>query len=175
MNGTITGLYQGQHDRVDELNSRLRTRQFPDTPLPPNFSRHPVMTRYSRFPIADRVAPSQEPIRSVPMHSVENNFNPGSRAPPTTFFQSIDVESGLRNQTVAKQKAEQAVYVPSSNSDLYRVTVPMNAANFQPQPHPGLFIPTDTHTTSREERVRSIPIGRDLFNNHTRTQLRSFE
>ena len=174
MIGTVNGLYYGQNDRVDEINSRLRTRQFPDSQLAPNFSRNPVMTRYSRFPIVDRVAPSQEPIRAVPMHSVEKNFNPGSRAPPTTFLQSIDVESGLRNQTVAKQKADQAFYVPSSNSDLYKVNVP-RASNIQPQPHPGLFTPTNTNVTSREERVRSIPIGRDLFNNHTRTQLRSFE
>ena len=171
MQGVVHGLKEGQHDRVDELNQRIRGRQFSDQPLAPNFSRHPVLTRYSRFPIADRVAPATVPIQPMPMHNIQTNFNPGSRAPPATFLQSIDVESGLRNQTVAKQSAHQAVYVPSSQSDLYKVHVQHRPG---PNPHPSLFNHPSTNSTSREQRVQNLPIGKDLFNNNTRTQLRSF-
>ncbi len=169
MYGTVKGLHYGQNERVDELNERIQSRQFSDKPLAPNFSRRPATTRYSIFPIADRIAPAEEPIRPVAYHTVDGNFNPASRAPPATFLQSIDVESGLRNQTVAKQRAPQSIYVPSSNSDLYKVRIPSRVG---PMPHPTLFSHSQISSTSRENMIRNTAIGKDLFNNNTRTQLR---
>ena len=40
-------------------------------------------------------------------------------APFSGFVENVDVESVLRNQIFALQKNDQAVYVPSSKSDLY--------------------------------------------------------
>lgn len=170
MYGTVKGLYYGQNERVEELNQRIQGRQFSDKPLAPNFSSRPAMTRYSRFPIVDHKIPVEEPIRTQPFHNVSTNFNPASRAPPATFLQSVDVESGLRNQTVAKQSAPQSFFVPSSNSDLYKVQIVSRPG---PNPHPSLFSHPSVESTNRAQSVGSMPIGNDFFNNHTRTQLRN--
>jgi hypothetical protein len=177
MIGLVQGIYYGQQERVDELNERIQRRQFPDKPLAPNFSSRPVLSKYSRFPILDRRAPFEEPIRPVDKFHVSTHFNPGSYAPPTTYLQSVDTESGLRNQTVAyHRRAPQSVYVPSSTSDLYHVQIPFSST--QPihgqQSHPSLFQQPIIESTTREAFVRNnVAIGRDLFFNNTRTQLRS--
>lgn len=168
-----TGVSYGQNERVDELNDRLHARQFSDKPLAPNFSGRPVLTKHSRFQILDRRAPFQEPIIPMEPHNVETNFSPAThRGPPLTFFTHVDVESGLRNQTVALQKGSiQSVYVPDSTSDLYRVQVASSSSStIGPNPHPGLFV----SQTFRETRTAAMngSIGKDVFNNHTRTQLR---
>jgi len=169
--GVPTGVSYGQNERVDELNDRLQARQFSDKPLAPNFSGRPVQTKHSRFQILDRRAPFQEPIFAMEQHNVETNFSPAThRGPPSTYFTHVDVESGLRNQTVALQKgAIQSVYVPDSTSDLYRVQVP-SSSTIGPNPHLGLF----ASQTFRETRTATMNnhIGKDVFNNHTRTQLR---
>ena len=171
--GVPTGVSYGQNERVDELNDRIQSRQFSDKPLAPNFSGRPVLTKHSRFQILDRRAPFQEQIIHMEQHNVETNFSPAThRGPPCTFFTHVDVESGLRNQTVALQKgAIQSVYVPDSTSDLYRLQIPSSSSsNIGPNPHPGLFV----SQTFRETRTATMNnnIGRDVFNNHTRTQLR---
>ena len=165
--GVPTGVSYGQNERVDELNDRLQSRQFSDKPLAPNFSGRPVLTKQSRFQILDRRAPFQEQIISMEPHNVETNFSPAThRGPPSTFFTHVDVESGLRNQTVALQRGSiQSVYVPDSTSDLYKVHVP---SSIGPNPHPGL----SASQSFRETRHMNHNIGRDVFNNHTRTQLR---
>ena len=73
--GVPQGVYYGQNERVDELNDRLQSRQFPDRPLAPNFSSRPIMTKYSRFPVMDRRAPAETPIQSVEPHSTQSNFS----------------------------------------------------------------------------------------------------
>ena len=172
MEGVHVGVSYGQHDRVDELNERIQKRHFSDKPLAPNFSSHPVMTKYSRFQIADRRAPYEEQIRETETHHVGNNFSPATqRGPPSTMMQNIDMESSLRNQTVAYQRNSlQSVWVPDSSSDLYNVRVtPTNG----PNPHPSLFNHYQTiQSTPREAIVRGMNIGKDMFNNSTRTQLR---
>ena len=168
MYGVPTGVSYGQNERVDELNDRLQTRQFSDKPLAPNFSGRPVLTKHSRFQILDRRAPFQEQIIPMEQHNVSTNFSPAThRGPPSTFFTNVDVESGLRNQTVALQKGSiQSVYVPDSSSDLYCVHVPYSAG---PNPHPGLFV---SQTFRQTGITIGNHIGKDVFNNHTRTQLR---
>lgn len=172
MEGVHVGVSYGQHDRVDELNDRIQSRQFSDKPLAPNFSSRPVVTKYSRFQIADRRAPSEEQIRPVETHNQYTNFSPATlRGPPSTMLQNIDLESSLRNQNVAYQrKATQSVYVPNSTSELYNVRVPSTPG---PNPHPSLFHHSAIQSVPRETSVRNLNIGKDLFNNNTRTQLRA--
>jgi hypothetical protein len=172
MEGVHTGVSYGQHERVDELNDRIQNRQFSDKPLAPNFSSRPVMTKYSRFQIADRRAPHEEPIRPVEAHNLQTNFSPATiKGPPATMLQNIDLESALRNQNVAFQRnCLQSTYVPNSNSDLYKVTV---HSRLGPNPHPSLFSHPPTQSVPREAAVRGMNVGKDLFNNNTRTQLRA--
>ena len=50
-NGLIDGVHReiivSQHERTDELNQRIGSRQFSDTPLEPNFSPRPLSTKYN--------------------------------------------------------------------------------------------------------------------------------
>ena len=171
--GVPQGLLIGQQSRVDELNERISSRQFPDQPLAPNFDPRPVMTKYSYFPAIDNRAKAHVPIKPVLAHSVKHNFSPATQnGPPVSYLANIDTESVLRNQTTALQRnAPQSVYVPSTTSDLYKVDV--TSSTNQPQPHRLLFEKTSTYTTSRSQSVLESNIGKDTFYNHTRNQLRN--
>jgi hypothetical protein len=165
-------LYYGQNERVDELNARIKGRQFPDSPLEPNFSPRPVPTKYSHFPIINRRKPMNEPVIPYLEHNTNINFNPGThRAPPSGFLNNVDVETVLRNQTVALQNSGQGVYIPSANSDLYNVRVVSRPSE---QTHPLLF--ERPHFDGRlHPNVAGSDIGREQFFNHTRTQLRKIQ
>lgn len=170
IHGLPNFLYQGQNERVDELNDRIQTRYFPNSPLQPNFDPRPVPTKYAHFPIINRRTPLKEPVIPYLDYNSTVNFNPGSqRAPPSGF--NVELETQLRNQYFALQHgADQGVYIPSSNSDLYKVPVPMGSQN-ESQPFPDLFLKPE-FDPSPNPNVVNTNIGRDLFNNHTRTQLR---
>jgi len=165
--GISEGIYYGQFDRVNELNNRLGSRQFPDVALQPNFDPRPLATKYAFTPSYPK--PSVRIQRNVD-HVVELNFNPGSsRAPPQGFLNNIDKETMLRNQAFALQHgADQGVYVPSSNSDLYKTTIVSTPG--EPQPFPSLFSKSQFAVT--ENPVEGTNIGKNVFFNHTRTQLR---
>jgi len=136
--GIPEGIYYGQFDRTDELNGRFNERYFPEIGLQPNFDPRPVSTKYTHFTTVDRRAPVATPIQPHLDHTVELNFNPGSRRGPVSgFFNNVDQETILRNQSFALQRgADQGVFVPSSNSDLYKTTIVSRPG---PQPHPKLF------------------------------------
>ena len=170
INGVPEGILYGQNERVDEINNRIGSRYFSDIPLTPNFDPRPVSTKYSLFPLVNRRKESNEPIKRLPHHVVEVNFNPGSaRAPPEGFINNVDVETTLRNQTVALQHgAYKGTYIPSSNSDLYNVSVPYKPSA---QPHPDLFLKYELNT-SVPGKLSQSNIGKNTFSNHTRTQLR---
>jgi hypothetical protein len=165
--GVHEGLIAGQFDRVEELNDRYASRHFPDRELQPNFSPRPVPTKYALFPVIERRTPATEPVREMSRHSVANNFNPATRnGPVSSYLANVDTETILRNQTVAIQRgAEQGVYVPASNSDLYNVHAVGRA---ETQTHPLLFDRQQYTTTP----VMTPGIGLDRMYNHTRTQLR---
>jgi hypothetical protein len=170
--GTVEGVHYGQNERVDELNTRIGSRQFPDSPLEPNYDPRSIPTKYSLFPVVNRRAPATKPILPYVEYNVTANFNPGShRAPPSGFLTNVDTETILRNQTFALQRgADQSVYVPSSQSELYKVRLPIPSQS-EPQPHPDLFqqyqFDPFLHPNAQDPNI-----GRDKFFNHTRTQLR---
>lgn len=169
--GIPNGILYGQFERTDELNGRIYDRFFPDQPLQANFDPRPVPTKYALFPIIDRRAIPNEKITVQNNYNIEQNFNPGNaRAPPQGFLSNIDIETNLRNQNFALQHgADQGVYVPSSNSDLYKTTVVSKPSI---QPHPDLF--SKPQLVGRAyTNVEDTGIGKDTFFNHTRTQLRN--
>ena len=182
--GVPSGILYGQNKRVDELNDRIQSRQFPDKPLVAMIPSRPVLSKYSLFPILGNrpnTSNSHEPVESAtPPFNVKTNFSPATRnGPPSGYYSNIDVETDLRNQTRRfGNKEEQTMFVPSSKSDLYHVPVPTTMTNdkktetFQSS-HPYLHSTSNGQfKTFREQRVNPN-IGNDLFNNHTRTQLRS--
>ena len=168
--GIPEGILYGQNERVDEINDRCSMRNFSDIPLAPNFDPRPVPTKYAHFPIINRRTPPTERINHVVNHVVELNFSPATKnGPPFGYLNNVDVETMLRNQGVALQHgADQGVYVPSSKSDLYNVSVVSRPSN---QPFPHLFKEEQLRTNIPEKLFQS-QIGKDVFSNHTRTQLR---
>ena len=129
----------------------------------------PVPTKYARFPIIDRKKPVKEPVVPYLDYCMKSNFNPGNaRAPPSGYSRNVNVETILRNQTAALQHADQPVYVPSRDSDLYNVSIP-SAPSVQPYP---LLFQQFNFDQASHPNVSNNYVGNQQFFNHTRTQLR---
>jgi hypothetical protein len=160
--GLPNNLYFCQHERQDELNDRISSRNIPSTPLEPSYYHVPVSTKYAYMPILDQRKPATVPLNNYPVFSPHATFNPGnSMAPWAGFANNVNVESSLRSQFFALQHCEQSEYVPSSSSDLYNVYVPPNPVK---QPFPNLF--------KKEVFDHCNPnphnLGNNFFNNNTR-------
>ena len=101
--GIPDGVYSGQNDRIDELNARRQSRQFPDQPLQPEFDPRPVSTKYSLFPMIDRRVPVNyaNPLVEIPnkvaipnkvenvqnhIYSISTNFSPATRNGPVSGY-----------------------------------------------------------------------------------------
>ena len=164
-----SGIYYGQNERLESINLAIYDRNLSDYPLRPNFDFRSIPTRYSQQPVFD-TRKSSVPIRQYNEYSLENEFaGVQSKAPVNGF--KVENESVLRNQFFALQHAEQSVYVPSSTSDLYNVQVP-SWSHPEEQKHPDLFL-RNTYTTSSNNYINNSNIGKDRFNNNTRTQMRN--
>jgi hypothetical protein len=173
--GIPEGVSYGQNDRVDELNDRISARGVSDYALPSNFDPRPTQTRFTMFPALDSRRPVNTQIESNYDYAAETNFTPpiGGRGPVSGFLNHVDAESNLRNQFFALQKgAGQGVYIPSSKSDLYRVTVPHIPGE---QTHPLLFERTQFDSRLHPNIVSAPAVGKDVFNKYTRFQLRDLE
>ena len=158
-----SGIYYGQYDRLNQLNTLIYDRNVPTHTLPSNMDARSIPTRNTLYPMNDIR------LKYTQTDYLDNGFYPmQSRAPPSGF--KIDTESQLRNQFFALQHgAPQGVYIPDSESDLYKVRIP-NTNNIISQPFPNLFsIPG--MTTAPPPMVDKI--GVDIFQNNTRTQLRN--
>lgn len=171
--GLHRDLYIGQQDRIDELNTRITSRHFPDQTLRPNFDPRPVPTKYSLFPIIERRTQHSVPIQPVPVHKVSTNFNPATRTYPfSSYLENFNVELELRNQTTTLSKNDINVYVPSSSSELYQVRLPQSVGTGTHN-HPGLF---EKHQyASPLPDITTGKIGQSQMFNHTRTQLRNIQ
>lgn len=168
-------VYIGQENRVEELNERIAVRNVPDQGLAPNFSPRPALSKYSLFPMLDNRMPSSVPIQPNYNYSLESTFTPPvmNVGPVAGFINKVAVESELRNQYFALQRGGgQNVYIPSSTSDLYQV---MLAAPSKPvpQPFPGLFETAQFDQSVHPNLEGHTTLGRDIFHNNTRTQLRT--
>ena len=121
----------------EQTNKRIYDRNIPSQPLQPYLDVRPVMTKYSHFPIVDPRKKNNVTFQQLPTYNVKGVFNPGNTTSPWSGFASnINTESELRNQIYALQKCSQAVYVPTSNSDLYNYKFKTTT---NVQPHELLF------------------------------------
>ena len=152
----------------EQSNRRIYDRNIPSQVLQPYLDVRPVMTKYSYLPIVDPRKRVNVPLQQQPTYNVHNVFNPGNTASPWSGFASnINKESELRNQIYALQKCSQAVYVPSSNSDLYQYKF---HSNKQHNPHELLFH-KDTFL-SFNPNPDPTNSGSHIFLNSTRSQVR---
>lgn len=174
--GVVQGCLVGQQDRVDALNDRIQGRQFSDIELRPNYDPRPVSTKYCKFPIIDPVINRNRDLKTYNNNpTLDNNkipaFYSGSNNAP--FLRNIDLETNLRNQNIRLQHgAPQGMYVPSSNSDLFKTEIPQSS-NLGEQPFPELFNQTKVQNTTVPSITKYTSIGNMELFNHTRTQLRN--
>lgn len=165
-------LYHGQFARTDELNHRILERSVPDSPLPPNFTPRPVLSKYALFPMLDSRKPATVPIEPNYNYSLNTNFTPAlmKNGPVSGFINNVQLESDLRNQNYALNRGnDQTTYVPSSNSDLYKVYIPSSPSD---QPHPELFTPPVLNQQVHPNIQNAPQVGKDTFHNNTRVQLK---
>jgi hypothetical protein len=173
--GVPYALLNGQNERVEELNIRLTNRVFPDVELKPNFDPRPVSTKCSLFPILDSIKPTTLSMQPHLDYYPEINFNPGnSRGPINGYFNRLDIENDLRNQTRILDNCDSInnKYIPSLESDLYIVDLNSKKplGGIHDQTHPMLFSPFVLKTT--DSNIQQYGVGTSTFQNHTRTQLR---
>lgn len=168
MFGVVNGVYICNNNRVDEINDRINNRNIPSSSLEPQYSIRPVGTKYGYMPILDQHKKISVPLDKYKSYSTKNTFNPGNvqaKAPWNGFSNNINVESILRNQIFALQKCEQSEFVPNSNSDLYKTTIDFKP---QKQTHSLLFEQYDFKPFN--PNVHNL--GKNIYNNHTRFQLK---
>jgi hypothetical protein len=151
-----------------KTNHLIYNRNIPSQMLQPYLDVRPVMTKYSHFPIVDPRKSVNVPLVQMPAYNVHNVFNPGNAQSPWSGFASnINKESELRNQIYALQKCSQAVYVPSSSSDLYDYKFQTRT---QQNPHELLF--RDDSFDSFNPNPSPGICGSSIFYNNTRCQIR---
>lgn len=176
--GVPKGLYYGQTERIDELNDRIYMRNIPDEYNMPNFSPRPTPTKYSHFPIVqlrkqstvklDAQSQQENPTTTptTPPQKTSQEMNAAKIPQPETRVEKplVDIENFLRNQNELLQHGTiQNKYIPSSKSDLYKVSVIPRPSQ---QPYPDLFR-KESYATSGEQHVAnttSQPSGRAFLN-----------
>ena len=106
-------------DYDNELNVRIMERVQASQPLQPLYDPRPASTKYTLFQTTPEPQKSTEPLHQYKEYSTEKTFHPGNRGPVDYYAKQIDQESTLRSQFAALQKADAAVYIPETHSDLY--------------------------------------------------------
>lgn len=168
MYGVVNKLFLCQNERVDELNERISSRNIPSEPLQPFYYQTPVSTKYGYMQILDQRKDPSVPLNNFPIFSPHTTFNPGNNmAPWHGFANNVNVESTLRNQFFGLQDCQQAYYVPSSTSDLYKVSVPPPSQPVNQQ-FPLLF--KREVFDMRDPNTHNL--GNSFFNNNTRMEIK---
>lgn len=150
-------------------NRRIYDRNIPSQMLQQYVDVRPVMTKYSYLPIVDPRKELDVTMKQYPTFNPHTVFNPGNtQSPWSGFASSINTESVLRNQVFALQKCSQAVYVPSSNSDLYTYSFKPNMNQFQQH---DLLFKTDNFDSFNPNPNPNV-VGTYMFSNPTRSQVK---
>ena len=88
-----------------------------------------------------------------------------------TVLVALNRENELRGQNTKHYKGDLVnKYIPSLKSDLYSVQLPQ--VPMVTQPHPLLF-QNNRYETSSQNAVVNSNVGKEIINNHTRTQRRN--
>ena len=157
----------------NQLNERILERNVPSSNLDILYSFRPQQTKYTKLPVLDNTQCTNY-NNNLP-YDITQNFYPGTtNGPLSGFISKINDESILRNQIYALQKFPQANYTPSSKSDLYNNTISQNfnTNNNASQLFPGLFENSLEPNTINSNIKNLENLGNNLFNNHTRQQLK---
>jgi len=152
------------------INNDIYRRNIPSENMQVHLPQRSISTKYSHFPILDNRKENNVVLNNVKSFDTNETFFPGNRKPHFHgFSNNVDLESSLRNQFFALQKADQAVYVPNSNSDMYENNVNFKTTNKN----------FNNELLFNEEQFNNFNpnisnnIGNDIFLNSTRVQLKN--
>lgn len=161
------GIFYGQYESHDYINRQIYQRFLVDNIVRPTIDIRSLPTRNTLYPTTDN-RQIYKP-RDYQKYDARENFAPIQTKGPFEGFKVND-ETILRNQYFALQHgADQGVYVPSSDSDLYKVTVE-NGGDAIMQPFPNLFyVPRMTTEPPPKELINN----QNMFFNNTKAQLKS--
>ena len=154
----------------DEINDRMSKRNIPDSTLQPNFDPRPIPTKYSLFPIIDRCKEPTVMKNKYDSYKPSSNFNPGDGAPVNGFLNNVSIESELRGNPYKLTGGDLGhKFIPSVGGPLYNNVV----GNLQdvPDSKHHLLFKKDNYRQSVSNIDPSI--GKDIFHNNTRVQLRN--
>tara|TARA_Y100001958_G_C21225375_1_gene550751 strand:+ start:127 stop:648 length:522 start_codon:yes stop_codon:yes gene_type:complete len=115
-----------------DMNKRIFSRNFPSESLEPRFFMHSIDTKRQLFPTTDSTYGKNNNIDSLQYNvfDKERVFVPPTNAtgPWSGYASNIDIETQLQHRMFAYQKhCEQAHYIPSNNSHLYKSEEPYKA------------------------------------------------
>ena len=149
------------------VNNKMYARNVPSQHLQPYLNARPALTKYSKMPIVDPRMPFTVPLNQMSTYNVSTTFSPATdTAPWSGFATNINTESDLRGQVYARQHNSQAVYVPSSQSDLYSYNWVANKPIVQP--FPDLF----DKPRFQQKNPNPANLGNYMFNNCTQQQVK---
>lgn len=140
----------------NKMNKQIFERNLPDHQLKPLYDFRPQPTKYSDFQIIDKNINSKVPL----LNYKEGGFNPGFRGNVDNYYKHIDKETELRNQFMALQRDNQAYFVPSSNSDLYKNNMNYTKTNYS------MYKPENNTKKLKKD------LAPNLFHNSTRYYLK---
>ena len=172
MNSNAIYICNTEYD--NQLNERIQERNITSSNLDILYSFRPQQTKYTKLPVLDNTQCTN--FNNNLPYDITQTFFPGTtNGPLSGFVSKINDESILRNQIYATQKFPQAAYTPDSKSDLYNSTIMKNSNtnNNAGQPFPGLF-ENSLEPTIKTSNLKNLEnLGNNLFNNHTRQQLKN--
>lgn len=157
-----------QNFGYDEMNLDIYKRNVPSQQIDRYFSPRPVNTKYRELPILDPKLDSNN-FNFYQTYNNKEVFFPSNDKPHySAFAGNIDSESVLRNQFFALQKGDQHLYVPTSNSDLYHHNPSYMTHNGNLN---NLMVFNEEDFNDFNPNI-SNNIGRNIFHNNTRVQLK---
>lgn len=157
------------HENQNAINNTIYRRNIPSENMQVSLPQRSVSTKYAHFPILDNRRESNVLLNYARPYDNNKMFFPGNRKPHFCgFAQNVDLESNLRNQFFALQKADQAVYIPNSNSNMYQNNIDFKTTNKNLDKEL-LFTENDFDNFNPN---LSNKIGNEIFLNSTRVQLK---
>lgn len=158
------------HENQNTINQNIYQRNIPSENMQVSLPQRSVSTKYAHFPILDSRRESNVLLNYARPYDNNQMFFPGTRKPHFCgFAQNVDLESNLRNQFFALQKADQANYVPNSNSNMYENHINFTTTN-KNLDNELLFNNEDFDNFNPNI---SNKIGNEIFLNSTRVQLKN--
>lgn len=183
MNSNLVQCNTCSENLVSKINERLLARNMASGNIEVLIPPRPQQTLFT-MPLHNIIPPAEckSNVLRYNLESEEYFLPCTTKGAWSNFSSNINNESILRNQIYAIQNAEQAQYVPKSNSDLYNSTIPKTNNSSAQAIFPNLPNSNSEQNiwgvqpTFNRENNQFLPppvnLGNKLFNIDTRQELK---